>query len=175
MNLPKISILLTALLLMITTGCGYYNPYVANSDAEPISLHRSMWKNQTNELGLETVLYHSLSSWLRKSKLIHIKETPEEAQYKIIGKITSVYYPEISYGGNNEATELRARLSVDYSIMDQENGKIIFEKKKTYTETFYQNASPSQLQTNKKEALAEIADDISEEMYLFIINKVMRK
>lgn len=175
MNIPKMFLLLTAFLIIITAGCGYYNPYVLNSNADPISLHRSMWKNQTNELGLETVLYHSLSGWLRKTKLIRLKETPEEAQYQITGKITSVDYPEISYGGNNEATELRARLSANYSIVDKKSGAIVLETSKTYTETFYQNASPSVLQANKKEALAKIADDISEEIYLYIINRVMRK
>jgi hypothetical protein len=86
-----------------------------------------------------------------------------------------VEYPEISYGGNNVATELRAQLSVDYAIVEIKSGEIILTKKKTYSETFYQNADPSWLQNYKKEALAEISDDIAEEIYLFIINKIMRK
>jgi len=134
-----------------------------------------MWKNQTNELGLESVFYHSLSNWLRKSKLILLKETPEEAQYQLIGKIISVDYPEVSYGGNNEATEIRVRLNADYSVLDKESGLIIFSSKKTYTENFYQSADPSQLLTNKHEALARIADDISEEIYFSMIRQVVRK
>ena len=175
MNNKTIILLLIALILSIIAGCGYYNPYVANSDAQPFSVHRSMWKNQTNELGLEAILYQSLSNWLRKTKIIDLKESLNDAQYQIVGKITMVDHPEIAYGDDNEATELRAQLGVEYSIVDKTNGTTIFDRKKTYTETFHQSSSPTQLQTNKNEAMIQIADDISEEIYLYIINKVLRK
>ncbi len=177
--LSRLRICLLPLLLIGTifmaASCGYYNPYVVNSDATPISLHRSMWKNQTNELGLETISYHSLSSWLRKTKLINLKEQNEKSQYQLTGSLISIDYPEISYGGHNVATELRARLTVEYILKDIEKNTIIWQNKKTYSEELKYDPNPSILQRNKKEALEEIADDISEEIYLYIIQKILRK
>jgi hypothetical protein len=168
------SLLLIGVLLLVAS-CGYYNPYVVNSDATPISLNRSMWNNQTNELGFETVCYHSLSNWLRKTKLINLKEQSEKSQYQLTGTILSINYPEISYGGYNVATELRAQLTVEYILKDTQKNTIVWQNKKTYSDELKYHSDPSQLQSNKKKALAEIADDISEEIYLYIIQKVMRK
>jgi len=175
LRLPLIPALLVMLIIMSAAGCGYHNPYVPDSGAKAISIHRSMWRNQTNELGLETVMYHSLSDWLRKTPLIALKEQGEIARYKLTGKITSADYPEISYGGNNMATELRAILTVEYRLIDTDSGTIILETAKTYTEPFKQSTNPTLLQANKEGALAEIADNISEEIYRYLITKVMRK
>jgi hypothetical protein len=148
---------------------------VASSNAKPIALHRSMWANQTNELGLETTFYHALSDWLRKSKLITLTEKKAEAEYVLTGKIVSIYYPELSYTTNNVANELRANLTVTFSLKDQASGKTIWEKTNyTRTETLAAVADTNQLRAYKKVALAQIADDIAEEIYLHLINSIMR-
>lgn len=160
---------------LLISSCGYYNPYVVNADSKPISIHRSMWANQTSELGLETVLYHSLSSWLRRTELINLKEQNETAQYKLVGEITAITYPEIAYGGNNIASELRINLTIHYKLIETASNNFIMEETKTFIEPFSQGATPSSAQINKNIALAEIADNISEEIYLKLINKVIRK
>lgn len=174
--MPRLQNLLIYLFLIIlATGCGYYNPYVVNKDAESISLHRSMWKNRTGELGLEHTFYRSLSNWLRKTKFIHLKEQADQAQYVLTGQISSVDFPELSYSGNNVASELRAILTVDFDLVEQSTGKSIWKRKAVYSETFHYETNSSTLLANKKAALEEIADDVSEEIYLYIINKVISK
>jgi hypothetical protein len=167
--------ILILVVLALCASCGYYNPYVVSSNAKPITLHRSMWANQTNELGLETTFYHALSDWLRKSKLITLTEKEAEAEYVLTGKIVSIYYPELSYTTNNVANELRANLTVTFSLKDQASGKTIWEKTNyTRTETLAAVADTNQLRAYKKVALAQIADDIAEEIYLHLINSIMR-
>lgn len=166
----------TIILLAATiASCGYYNPYVVSSNSKPITLHRSMWANQTNELGLETTFYNSLSDWLRKTKLITLTEDQADAEFILTGKITSVDYPEISYSSNNVANELRANLTVTFSIKERATGKTVWEKSGyTLQETLSKVDSPTQLLANKKVALAEISDNLAEEIYLYIINSIMR-
>ena len=162
-------------LLALLAGCGYYNPYVAASDAEPITLHHSLWRNNTNELGLESVLDQSLSSWLRRSNSINLVDSLDQAQYRLTGAITSVNYNEISYGSNNDATELRAILRVEIKIIDQ-NDAIVWENKTMYDETLLKDDSnPASLQSNKRQALHEITDEVAEDIYLYIVNTLMRK
>nr|MBF0222115.1 hypothetical protein [Desulfobulbaceae bacterium] len=166
----------TIFIVAITiTSCGYYNPYVVSSNSKPITLHRSMWANQTNELGLETTFYNSLSDWLRKTKLITLTENVTDAEFILTGKINSVDYPEISYSSNNIANELRANLTVTFSIKEQATGKTVWEKSGyTLQETLSKVSDPTQLLASKKVALAEISDNLAEEIYLYIINSIMR-
>ena len=63
MHLKKFTALV---LLILLAGCGYYNPYVARSDSKPITLHRSMWKNHTNDIRLE----QPFTGVIRKGKIV---------------------------------------------------------------------------------------------------------
>ena len=139
-------------MLFFTAGCGYYNPYVAAKDSKAISVYVTMWTNQTNELGLETTFYHSLLDWLRKSELIKITDSASEADYLITGKITGVDYPEISYGSNHIANELRANLTSNSVIKENTTDKIIRNNTATSTETLLTDNNPMRLQSNKKAA-----------------------
>ena len=161
-------------LTLALAACGYYNPYVARSNSKPITLHRSMWTNQTNELGLETTFYHALSDCLRKSKAITLTDSRETADYDLTGRITSVDYPEISYGGTRDANELRANIIIDFAVTDNATGKVVWRKSNyLISETLSTSTDPSQLQANKKAALAAIADEVAEGIYLHFINSIM--
>lgn len=162
-------------LLLFLAGCGYYNPYVADSDSRPITLSRPLWVNNTGEIGLENTMDQSLSSWLRKSKLIHLVDNPAQAEYELTGTLLDINYPEISYGNHLLANELRANLRVRFTIIDHNNNEAVWAQKiRTFTETLNMSANPTTLQANKKEALAKITNDIAETIYLHIINHIMR-
>lgn len=171
MNCAKYTALM---LLLLIAGCGYYNPYVARSDSKPITLHRSMWKNSTTELALETTFYRALSDWLRKSTLITMTETRDEAEYILTGEITRIDYPEISYGSQQSVKELRADLTIHFLITNNKTGAIVWEKTETQQQELFMSSDPITLRNNKNVALAQIADDVAEEIYLHIINSIMR-
>ncbi|MFW8600987.1 LPS assembly lipoprotein LptE [Desulfobacterota bacterium M19] len=179
--MTKITKIITTFLLLFLAGCGYYNPYIADSDSRPITLSRPLWVNNTGEIGLESTMDESLSSWLRKSKLIHLVDNPARAQYELTGTLLDINYPEISYGNHLLANELRANLRVSFSIIDHNNKKnkkdkkvVWVQKNRTFTETLSMSDNPITLQANKKEALAKITNDIAEAIYLHIINHIMR-
>jgi len=172
----KTLVLMAAAVLL--AACGYYNPYVARMNAKPVTLHRSMWENRTSELALESVFYRSLSTYLRKTPKIQLKDTDQEAEYSLSGVIESVDYPELSYSANREASELRAKVRITVRIVRNSTGETVWEKKNysgTETiETFAMDDDPGVLRSNKDKALRKIADDVAEMIYLTIINKVMK-
>ena len=173
--MKNINIYILTALIPLLSACGYYNPYVADSSCKPISINRVLWTNSTGEMGLEMIMFQSLSSWLRKSSLIHLVDDPKKAGYQLTGRLVSVDYPDLSYGSHGVASELRANLKVDFAITDNAAGKKIWEKTNyTFTETLAMSSNPIQLQANKKAALIKIANDIGEMIYLHIINNIMR-
>jgi hypothetical protein len=147
---------------------------VASSNSRPITLHRSLWANKTGEVGLENTMYRSLSSWLRKSRLIHLVENQALADYILTGAIDSVDYPEISYGSNLVASELRVNLHVTFSLTARGTGMKVWNVSKIFTETLNTSGDPTVLRANKRAAISKIANDISEMIYLHIISVVLQ-
>jgi len=166
--------LLIVSLFLLLSGCGYYNPYVAHGD-HPVSVHRSMWPNRTNEIGLENTLFQAQSDWLRKSPLINFADVKDQADYVLIGTIDRVTYPEISFGAYQQGIEGRAELMVSYSMIERKSGAITRQRQGVvWTQNFLMTQDPVQLQANKNAALRKIADDIGEEIYLHMINSMTK-
>ena len=170
--------LVVVFVLAALAACGYYNPYVARMGNKTITLHSAMWENKTSELALESTFYRSLSAWLRKTPKIVLTDAADKAEYDLTGAIEAVDYPELSYGVNREASELRAKVRVSIKIVRTATGETVWEKKNymgTETiESFLADPDPGVMQRNKDEALRTISDDVAEMIYLNIINKLMQ-
>ena len=61
------------------------------------------------------------------------------------------------------------------SLLEKKTSKLFQERKKTYTQTFYKSSNPTQLQVNKKEALAKISEDVAEDLYINLLQNVLKK
>ena len=174
MIIKTIARLLIPAIVLLMAGCGYYNPYVGHGYRH-ISLYRSMWSNHTTEIGLENTLFQAQSDWFRKSPLITLTDSAAEAEYELSGSIDRVYYPEISFGKFREGIEGRAELTVSFTIKDRQSGKIVWQREAdSDQQNFAMVQDPIQLQNNKNVALKRIADDFAEEIYLFLVNQLMR-
>lgn len=161
-------------LTLLLTGCGYYNPYAAQGH-HPISVQRSMWENHTTEIGLDNTIFQAQSDWLRKSPLIHLVGDADGAGLTITGSIDRVTYPEISFGAYRTGIEGRAELTVSFAITDHQSGQVTWQQKGvTRQQSFFMSQDPLKLQANRKAALQQIADDFAEDIYLHLINTMMR-
>ena len=160
-------------LALCLSGCGYYNPYVAKGYRQ-ISLHHSMWPNRTTEIGLENVLFQAQADWFRKSPLISFAESAAGADYVLSGNIDQVTYPEVSFGAYEQGIQGNANLTVSFALREQKTGKVVWKQSSTRTEAFTMVQNPNLLQTNRKVALQKIADAYAEEIYLYLINTIMR-
>lgn len=169
-----LSLLIAAVLL---ASCGYYNPYtVSLKETGKVSVYLPMWKNRTNELGLEATLHQALHDWFAESRYIHIAESAEEADYLLNGVILSIDVPGLSYGSFDQATELRAELKVQYSMNSGKNGTLIIPVREiTKRESFATGADAPHSRTNKEVALAKIVDQLGEEIYISATSALTRQ
>jgi len=160
-------------IVLLLAGCGYHNPYMDQGN-RPISLYHSMWPNRTTEIGLENVLFQAQADWMRKSPLITITDSVDNADYELTGTIDQVSYPEVSFGAHREGIQGNTKLKVSFALKDRKTGKIVWQQTSTREAAFPMVQNPNQLQVNRKAALQAIADKYGEEIYLYLINTIMR-
>ena len=159
------------LLALFLGGCGYYNPHVYSG--EPRIIYMPNWQNRTNKLGIDAKVYQSLSRWFQKSEAIDLTKDKAKANYILAGEILAIDLPSVSWDGVSSSTGNKVRIFVRYVLKDLKSGTIIWEvPKKLYTED-YENAKVTT--DSENQALSTIIDDMSEDIYLGVLDKIRRQ
>ena len=173
MKMRKHLILFAVLIGLIVSSCGYRNPYVYSGPDK--SLYITNWPNRTNDLLLDAKIYQKLVSWFQKSGSITVIKEKKGAQLILAGEIMSIDLPSLSYGSDNDATEVKVLLTVRYVLKDIESGKVLIEVgRETWTEEYKVGATSSESSDNEKEALDIIIDDLAEKIYINTLNKLSK-
>lgn len=165
------------ILLIFLGGCGYYNPYTGpKSTGENHIIHAPMWKNQTNEIGLEANIHQAIHDWLSESPIIDLTSSRSEADYILTGTIHSIDMPGLSYGVFDQALEVRAIMEISYELREKSGGTVIFNKQKFIKQKAFKiGADSPRHRTNKESALLIVADEIGEEIYRNILHALTKK
>lgn len=168
------------LLVWLLSGCGYSSPYATQTKfAEEtdgvMTLYLSMWKNQTNELGFQAMIYQDLIEWLKKSKMVRLTQDQQEAKYILEGTINSIRFEGLSYGSYDEAIEIRAITKLSYDLRERETDKILWQRTNYIRrDNFIVENDSVSTSDNKRMALAEISEDLAEEIYAKIFFTITR-
>ena len=158
-------------LIFLLGGCGYYFPHIY--DGPEKSVYMPNWKNRTSKLGIDAVMYQSLSIWFQKSKAIRITKKKETADLILAGEITFIDLPSVAWDGNARATDVKVRLGLRYVLKDLKNNKILWEvPNDMWTEDFN---TLNQSADSEDEALKQIIDDVSEKIYLGTLDKLRKQ
>lgn len=158
-------------LMLLPAGCGYYFPHIY--DGPEKTVYMPNWKNRTDKLGIDAVMYQSLSIWFQKSKAIRITKKKETADLILAGEITFIDLPSVAWDGNAQATDIKVRLGLRYVLKDLTNGNIIWEvPNDLWTEDYNTLA---QTADTEDEALRQIIDDVSEKIYLGTLDKLRKQ
>jgi hypothetical protein len=158
-------------LIFLLGGCGYYFPHVY--DGPEKSVYMPNWKNRTDKLGIDAVMYQSLSLWFQKSKAIRITKKKENADLILAGEITFIDMPSVAWNGNARATDIKVRLGLRYVLKDLKTGKILWEvPDDLWTEDFN---TLNQESESEDDALKQILDDVSEKIYLGTLDKLRKE
>ena len=158
-------------LIFLLGGCGYYFPHIY--DGPEKSVYMPNWKNRTDKLGIDAVMYQSLSIWFQKSKAIRITKNKETADLILAGEITFIDLPSVAWDGNARATDVKVRLGLRYVLKDLKNNKILWEvPNDMWTEDFN---TLNQSADSEDEALKQIIDDVSEKIYLGTLDKIRKQ
>lgn len=157
--------------IFLLGGCGYYFPHVY--DGPEKSVYMPNWKNRTDKLGIDAVMYQSLSIWFQKSKAIRITKKKETADLILAGEITFIDLPSVAWDGNARTTDVKVRLGLRYVLKDLKNGEILWEvPNDMWTEDY---DTLSQDVDSESAALAQIIDDVSEKIYLGTLDKLRKQ
>jgi len=158
-------------LIFLLGGCGYYFPHIY--DGPEKSVYMPNWKNRTDKLGIDAVMYQSLSFWFQKSKAIRITKKKETADLILAGEITYIDLPSVAWDGNAQATDIKVELGLRYVLKDLKSGEILWEvANDLWTEDF--NTLTQDADT-EDEALKQIIDDVSEKIYLGTLDKLRKQ
>ena len=153
---------------LLLAGCGYRLPGQIRPDLPPMQLAISNWHNQTSELGLEAEFLQELTRWCSKASFITLTDG-EAAEYRLDGTIVSLKNPGHTYSDTDQAVELRAALTVSYTLTDRQ-GKVIFQEPDTVmTEDYPVGSDAIQDRDNRRRALQRIFRDLAEEIYMRIL------
>lgn len=174
MKLSKLLVPVFLVSFVALTGCGYHNPNVYSGPEK--SIYITNWKNRTNVLSLDINIYQSLVKWFQKSGSITITKGRTGADAILAGEIVSIEQPSLSYGENQEATEVKLKLKIRYIMKDLKTGKVILEKSgETWTEEYLVGSSSTETKDNENEALEEIIDDLSQQIYRAAIKQLPKQ
>lgn len=150
--------------LLITTACGYHNPYVYTGPDKTIYI--TSWKNRTSELQLDSDIYQSLLQWFEKSDSLSLVSEKDGADLILAGEIVSIDLPSLSYGRANTTREVKLKLRLRYILKDLNSGKILFREPDTVrTEEYVISTSNSVTNANEEKALETIIDELSQDIY----------
>ena len=158
---------------IILVSCGYHNPNVYSGPAK--SIYITEWKNRTSELNLGSKIYRSLTKWYQKSSSISVVRQKEGADLILAGEIFSIDLPSLSYGVDNTATEVKAKLRVRYILKEISTNKIILEiPDETWTQEYIVGSSSSVSIDNESDALDTIIEDLSQKIYRSTVSGIPR-
>jgi len=161
-------------LLSVLAGCGYYFPHVYSGPARAI--YMPTWKNQTNQLDLDTKLFRSLTLWFQKSSSIEITKTKENADLILAGEIMSIDLPSLSYNIDARATSVKINLMVRFVLKDLKTGEIIWEEPgRLWTQDYTLGSGGVISVDNENRALEKILEDMSEQIYIGSLSRLRRK
>jgi hypothetical protein len=166
---PPLKLLVRSLLVLLITSlvlvsCGYHNPYVYSGPDK--SIYVTNWKNRTNILQLDSQVYQSLIRWYQKSGSLQITKKKEGADYILAGEIISYNIPSLTFGANNNTSEVKFTLTVRYVFKDLKTDKVLIEKsREVWTEAYQITPSAAETRDNADEALAIIIDELSQKIY----------
>jgi hypothetical protein len=125
------------------------------------------WQNRTNELGLESIYFRLFNAWFKKSSIISVIFDEDQADLKLTGEIHAIDLPGLFYDSFNEAVEIKIKLTVYFTLLDNRNNSVLWQERKfTIYEPFIIDPSGEKTRYNKQRALLRIGDKIGELIYL---------
>lgn len=170
----KTSLRLGLLLLFpvfLVAACGYHNPYVYTGPNKVIYV--THWKNNTNELQLDSKIYQALTRWFQKSSSIKVSNKKEGADLILAGEIVSIQLPSLAFTNTTTTSKVKVLLTIRYLLKDIKTDKVLLEiPSETWKEDSQISESTALTKDNEDKALKTIVEDLSERIYMRSLDKL---
>ena len=151
-----IRLVITTMLLLLITGCGYRLSDEALHLPDDVSiLSIEMFENRTLEPYLDNILTTHFTRRLLLLPDITLLENPEEAEAIVSGRIISYFVASSAYDGQNIVSQYRATMQVEAEFIRQSDGKVLWRGKLIRFQTFSADQD-----LKRQDDLERIAQDI---------------
>ncbi len=157
-------LILTIVISVFVSGCGYRNPYVYSGPEK--SIYVTTWKNRTSNLQLDAQIYQEFLKWFQKSRSLKITKSKEGADFILAGEIVSIDIPSLAYDAGNSASDVKLTLKVRYIFKDLATGSVLIEQgSETWQQSYTVTANAAETRDNTNEALETIIEDMAQKIY----------
>jgi hypothetical protein len=161
--------LLSALLMLAGSGCGYMLGGVY--DPEIRSVYVPIFESEDYRRGYEFELTEAVQKEIQKRSHFRLVKQPQ-ADTRLIGRIVAIRKDQLTQTGNNDSRQLQVQMAVEVSWEDMRSGRILAEETLPVPVEFVPVVSQASfapeigqsLATGKQQAFEKMARKIAEMM-----------
>lgn len=164
--------ILSILLLVFLTGCGYHLPESSETwiGGEDRILYVDLFENQTVEPYVENFITDALVAEFSRSRLVELTESPELADLKLKGEVVKFKSSAISYSSTDEITDYRASMKVAVWLQRSENNEKLWQKTLSQSEDYRAAVNKNDQLEGERLAAREVAKRLAEDIYAQLLN-----
>lgn len=160
---------LLPLILLLSSGCGYHLPSVGGSpfpgDGNTIKIEP--FANRAFKANLESLLANELiDEFGKRGNLVIV--TDGNAALVLSGAIASYGISAISYSSVDTVKEYRATMTLDATLRQKSDQKVLWKGNASYSQDFPASANIAFQQNSEDAAIQEISRRICQQLYMKI-------
>ncbi|UCG13961.1 MAG: hypothetical protein JSU72_05675 [Deltaproteobacteria bacterium] len=156
-------------IIVVFSACGYHFAGSGGHTPDDInSVAVDILQNQTAEVGLEVVFTNALLNEFIRWKRVAVKPR-SEADAVLAGRISSIRQVAVAHVAPKETLDTRVIVTLDLTLTRAESDDVLWQNQAlSYFEDYRQALDPLVTQSNRREALREIAVFLAEKIHLDI-------
>ncbi len=171
----KACLLFSVLLISVflVPSCGYrFSPGGEHIDKSIRTVYVETFANKTTEANVENSFRNAFIDQFRKSSRFKIAERLDDADAVVKGSINNISSGHLSYATTDVAKEDRVTAVMDILFEERESRKIIWSNQafSWYGDYAVSSTNPSLTDTNKKNALDKLANDLADRAYRLMMS-----
>lgn len=168
-------IFLTVLVLFsfLASGCGYhFSPAGEHIDKGLQTVFVDNFSNKTSEANIENYFRNSFIGQFSKGSRFKLVNRKDLADTVFKGSINSIATPHLSYSETKLAKENRVIVTMEVVFEVRETKDIIWANENLSGKEDYMvdESNPNTTETNRKNALKQLAEDMAEKTYRYIMS-----
>lgn len=162
-------LLLSAMLLLLLTGCGYrFAGQVNNLPDDVRTLYVELFVNRTFEPYLENRLTDQVVEEFARHRTLRTVER-KKADASLSGIIKSYVTGPVSYDRDDEITEYRSKLTLLATVRRTDTGKVLWKGALSWTEEYPASDDKIVQEDNEAAAIGVIVDRLAEELHFRVV------
>lgn len=166
-------LIVIVLFSFLASGCGYhFSPAGEHINKSIQTVFVDNFSNKTSEVNIENYFRNSFIDQFRKGSRFKLVSSKDLADAVFKGSINSLVTPHLAYSETRLAKENRVTVSMEVVFEERETKEIIWANKNLSGSEDYivDESSPNTTETNRKNAIKELADDTAEKAYRYIMS-----